>query len=109
MDDWIYEVLQTGVYKNVGGFSLLCGILRSKNEGFKIVSNRSSMERGVDVVLAGDETVETLGYECQGLSNALFDDEWPKVKFGKKLLRELVETGVTDENEFIERCFDILS
>jgi uncharacterized protein with NRDE domain len=106
VNEWIQEVLATGMYKHVGGFSLMCGIFRKRMEGFAVVSNRSSLEKGADWVLKEEGVV---GYECEGLSNSLFHDEWPKVKLGRKLLWELTENQVEDEDEFIERCFAILS
>ena len=49
------------------------------------------------------------GYECTGLSNSLFHNEWPKVKMGKELLRKLKEEDIQDEEKFIEKCFELLS
>jgi uncharacterized protein with NRDE domain len=106
IDEWLQETLTSGVYKNCGGFSLLCGVLKKNMDGFAIVSNRSSLTDGVDYVLQNEGV---LGYECEGLSNALFHEEWPKVKMGKELLRELTEKDVENEDEFIERCFALLS
>ena len=109
VEDWIAEVLETGVYKNVGGFSLMAGVLRKKMKGFAVVSNRSSVEEGgADYVLTESED-GVVGYECEGLSNSLYGDEWPKVKMGKKLLGQLREEENMDEDTFIERCFELLS
>jgi uncharacterized protein with NRDE domain len=107
VEEWIQEVLESGVYKNVGGFSLMCGVLRKKSTGYAVVSNRSTLEKGADWVLAKQD--EVVGYECEGLSNSLIHDEWPKVALGKKLLHELIEMDIQDERELIERCFDLLS
>jgi uncharacterized protein with NRDE domain len=111
VEEWIQEVLETGVYKNVGGFSLMAGVLRRRmKRGVAVVSNRSCVEEGgADYVLTEGEDGEVVGYECEGLSNSLFGDEWPKVKMGKKLLGELREEDVVDETAFIERCFELLS
>lgn len=98
--DWIQEVLKTGVYKNVGGFSLLCGLLGE--EGYTVLSNRSSLDKGLDCV--GKEE-----YVCEGLSNSLIHDEWPKVKQGKKLVDELTKDDVENEEDFIEKAFVLLS
>src|SRR6266496_4647681 len=51
VEEWIQEVLESGVYSTVGGFSLMCGIFRKGGRGFAVVSNRSSLERGADYVL----------------------------------------------------------
>ena len=109
VEEWIAEVLETGVYKNVGGFSLMAGVLRKKMRGFAVVSNRSSVEEGgADYVLTERED-GVVGYECEGLSNSLYGDEWPKVKLGKRLLGRLREEESMDEDTFIERCFELLS
>jgi uncharacterized protein with NRDE domain len=97
--DWIQEVLQTGVYKNVGGFSLLCGLLGE--DGYTVLSNRSSLDKGPDYV--GKEE-----YVCEGLSNSLIHDEWPKVKQGKKLVDELTKDDIDNEEEFIQKAFELL-
>ena len=104
VEEWIQEVLESGVYSSVGGFSLMCGSFKKKEKGYAVVSNRSSLEcGGPDYVLNKDEC------ECTGLSNSLFHEEWPKVKMGKELLRKLKEEDIQDEEKFIEKCFELLS
>ena len=107
VEDWVQEVLKSGVYKNVGGFSLICGILKKNSEGYAVISNRSSLEKGADYVLTKENGV--LGYQCEGLSNSLLHDEWPKVKMGKELLKKLKEDDIQDENLLIDKCFELLS
>jgi uncharacterized protein with NRDE domain len=107
IEEWILEVLSTGVYKNVGGFSLICGVLKKSSSGFAVVSNRSSLDQGADYILTKDP--EDLAFETEGLSNSLFHEEWPKVKSGKKLIHELQSEDIQDEGELIARCFEILS
>jgi uncharacterized protein with NRDE domain len=107
VEEWLQEVLASGVYKDVGGFSLLCGIMKKDTNGFAVISNRSSLEKGADYILSEEDEVE--GYDCEGLSNSLLHDEWPKVKLGKKLLQDLKEEDIQDENELIQRCFELLS
>jgi uncharacterized protein with NRDE domain len=106
VDEWIAEVLESGVYENVGGFSLMCTVLKKGKGGYAVISNRSSVEKGADYVLSSENDV--LGYECTGLSNALIHDEWPKVKLGKELLEALAKEDITDEDAFIDKCFDLL-
>jgi uncharacterized protein with NRDE domain len=106
LDEWIAEVLESGVYKDVGGFSLMCTILRKGKGGYAVISNRSTVEEGADYVLGSESDV--LGYECTGLSNALIHDEWPKVKLGKELLGALAKEDITDEDTLIDKCFDLL-
>ena len=100
VEDWINEVLQTGVYKDVGGFSLVCGLLG--HEGYTVLSNRSSLKKALDYV--GKEE-----YVCVGLSNSLIHDEWPKVKQGKRLVDELTKDDIDNEGEFIDKAFELLS
>jgi len=107
VEQWIQDVLSTGVYKDVGGFSLLCTILDKNSPKMAVISNRSTLEKGADYVLGVEN--EVVGYQCEGLSNSLYHDEWPKVKLGKKLLRRLTENDVEDENAFIEKGFELLS
>ena len=87
------------MYKNVGGFSLLCGVLGE--DGYTVLSNRSSLDKGPDYV--GKEE-----YVCEGLSNSLIHDEWPKVKQGKKLVDELTKDDIDNEEEFIQKAFELL-
>ena len=104
VDEWIQEVLESGVYTTVGGFSLLCGNFKKIKKGYAVVSNRSCLESGgADYVLDKD------GCECAGLSNSLLHNEWPKVKMGKELLKRLKEENIQDEEKFIEKCFELLS
>ena len=109
IEEWIQEVLASGVYTNVGGFSLMCAVLRKQQRGYAVVSNRSSLEKGADYILTKENEAEVVGYECDGLSNSLLHDEWPKVKIGKELLQKLASKDITDEETFIEECFDLLS
>ena len=107
LDQWIEEVLSSGVYKDVGGFSLLCTILRKDAPKMAVISNRSTIEKGAHYVLGVEN--EVVGCQCEGLSNSLYHDEWPKVKLGKKLLAELTENDIENEEEFIEKGFKLLS
>jgi uncharacterized protein with NRDE domain len=104
VEEWIGEVLRSGIYKDVGGFSSMCGILHGPSDGFVVVSNRSSLDSGVDYILQDNSEGQ-----CEGLSNSLFHEEWPKVKLGRKLLAQLTKDDIKDEEVFIERCFEILS
>jgi uncharacterized protein with NRDE domain len=109
VDEWVQEVLESGVYRNVGGFSLMCSILKKESmEGYAVISNRSCAETGADYIVLTKED-DVLGYECMGLSNALIHDEWPKVKMGKMLLAALAKEDIKDEDSFINKCFDLLT
>ena len=109
IEEWIQDVLATGVYKDVGGFSLICAVLKKEAKEYAVVCNRSSLEQGADYVLGVEES-EGVGDEgVAGLSNSLIHDEWPKVKLGKQLLKKLAEGDIDDEEEFIEKAFELLS
>jgi uncharacterized protein with NRDE domain len=101
--EWVDGVLRTGVHRCVGGFSLICGVLRPGRVELAVISNRSEVESGAEDVLGVEDEA------CAGLSNSLFGDEWPKVSQGKRLLRELIEDDVQDEDGFIQKAFELLS
>jgi len=48
-------------------------------------------------------------YVSVGLSNSLIHDEYPKVKQGKKLVDDLTKDDIDNEEEFIEKAFELLS
>lgn len=111
--EWIHNVLVTGEMRGVGGFSMMCGTLRptiTNLEELAVISNRTGQR---------DDGVESQAHwiagsqgETHGLSNSLFDDPWPKVKLGQKLLFEVVEEAAKNnilEEELLEKCFSILS
>lgn len=112
---WLRKVLDTGEMKGVGGFSMMCGLLRPKGEnleGLAIISNRTPYR---------DDGVESTAHwigekkgETRGLSNSLFDSPWQKVKLGEQLLEETIQVSVEEEggvseDEFLKRCFAVLS
>lgn len=109
-------MLSSGELTGVGGFSLLCGILRpnhsDKNclEELAVISNRTAAgEKGVE---DGAHWIAGTKGETHGLSNSLFDNPWPKVKLGKALLEDAVEKAVKEnvgEGELVERLLGILS
>ena len=100
--------------KGVGGFSLVCGQLKppappspgtGKLNHLAVVSNRTPHAQAATWI-AG-ETGET-----HGLSNSAYDDPWPKVELGKRLLGEAIEASVAaaeDEQALIERLLVLLS
>jgi len=110
---WIHRVLETGEMKGVGGFSMLCGTLRPGGENIEelaVISNRTLYRD--DGVEMATHWVGGTKSETHGLSNSLFDDPWPKVLLGEKLLSETVKLAVeknTSEEELLKQCFAILS
>lgn len=116
-DEW-YDNLETSLSKRivngekldkvplrrVGGFSLLYGKLRIKQdntiENLNIISNRG--DKGT--VFDGQETTI-------GLSNSLFLDPWYKVLTGKEVLHKTIEKAIKDQPSqamFVESLFQIL-
>lgn len=119
-------MLESGTLRGVGGFSLLCGTLRrdpqdpSKLQPLAVISNRTvDRDAGVEshalwvggAPEEGDEDKVVDG-ETHGLSNSLFDEPWPKVEIGRKLLDAVVNQSVeeaVDEDELVERLMEVLS
>ena len=110
---WLRKVVETGEMKGVGGFSMICGLLRPKGENLEelaVISNRTPCR---------DDEVEITAHwvggkkgETRGLSNSLFDDPWHKVTLGEQLLRKTIQVSVDEgvsEDELLKRCFTILS
>jgi uncharacterized protein with NRDE domain len=98
--------------KNVGGFSMVCGKLRKKafeaGEGIAIVSNRVDGAKDVPVIAKNRD-----GF--WGLSNAVYseaeEEEWPKVKIGKGLLKRAVRENLErkeSKEELVKRLFGVL-
>lgn len=116
--DWLHKLLSNGELTGVGGFSLFCGILRQKTPGSQdgvleeltVISNRTAAGEG-GVETEAHWIVGTKG-ETHGLSNSLFDKPWPKVKLGRQLLSQEVESAVKEgvsEDVLVGRLFGILS
>lgn len=113
--DWLHSLLTNGELTGVGGFSLLCGILRLKGDGtclqdLAVISNRTAA--GEDGVEDGAHWIAGSKGETHGLSNSLFDDPWPKVDLGRKLLLETVENAVKEgvaEDVLVESLFAVLN
>lgn len=116
--EWLHNLLSNGELTGVGGFSLLCGILRPKKRGSQdsvleelaVISNRTAAgEGGME---AGAHWIAGTKGETHGLSNSLFDRPWPKVKLGQHLLCRAVEKAIKEdisEDVLVERLLGILS
>ncbi|KIX02233.1 uncharacterized protein Z518_08172 [Rhinocladiella mackenziei CBS 650.93] len=103
VEDFVKNVVNTGLAKDAGGFSLACGNIGEK---LAVISNRAQDQSQVPWI-AGD-TVQTVG-----LSNAAFSDRsWKKVTLGEELMlnaiRDSVEKNET-EDQLIQRFLDLLS
>ncbi|OCT50844.1 DUF833 domain protein [Cladophialophora carrionii] len=103
VEDFVKNVVNTGIAKDAGGFSLVCGHIGEK---LAVISNRAEDQSQVPWI-AGD-VVQTVG-----LSNATFSDRsWKKVVLGEELMlntiRQNVENGES-EDQLIQRFLDLLS
>lgn len=102
-EDFVREAVNTGVAKNAGGFSLVCGRI---GEQLAVISNRA--RDGSEVPWICGDVVQTVG-----LSNTHFGDRtWPKVLDGEAgLLRVIRENIRNEENEedFIKALQQLLS
>lgn len=103
VEDFVKKVVDTGIAKDAGGFSLVCGNIGEK---LAIISNRAEDQSQVPWI-AGD-TVQTVG-----LSNAAFSDRsWKKVTVGEELMLNTIRQSVENEeseDQLIQRFLDVLS
>ncbi|KZF22762.1 DUF833 domain protein [Xylona heveae TC161] len=92
--------------RGVGGFSLVCGVLRKNRQPLAVVSNRTP--RTGEVPWIGKSSGET-----RGLSNTTFEDHtWPKVLDGEHLLdRALAESHEASESkqQLLDRLVSLLN
>ncbi|RMZ86923.1 hypothetical protein DV736_g5850, partial [Chaetothyriales sp. CBS 134916] len=103
VDEFVKGVVNTGIARDAGGFSLVCGVVGQK---LAVISNRAADQSEVPWI-TGD-VVQTIG-----LSNAAFKDRsWPKVTSGEEMMLEAIRANVAakDEGEqgLIERLLKIL-
>lgn len=104
--------------KGVGGFSLLCGTIRPRQDHpgallskpidldpLAIISNRTPSKEEAHWICSQHN-------EVHGLSNSLFDDPMPKVTLGESLLRRTIDEAISShitENELTEKLFSVLA
>ncbi|KEF58770.1 uncharacterized protein A1O9_03613 [Exophiala aquamarina CBS 119918] len=103
VDRFVKEVVNTGIAKDAGGFSLVCGRVGEK---LAVISNRAHDQSQVPWI-AGD-TVHTVG-----LSNAAFlDRSWTKVTLGEELMLNSIRASIENhdtEDQLIQRFLQVLS
>lgn len=117
-EEFVESVVDEGVTRDVGGFSLVCGRI-GEEKGLAVVTNRA--QKGAEVPWVCGRTVMTVG-----LSNSWFGDRtWPKVVKGEegllRIIRENIRlgeergrdgeggSGEEMEEELVRRCFELLS
>lgn len=102
-EDFVREAVNTGVAKNAGGFSLVCGRI---GERLAVISNRA--RDGSEVPWICGDVVQTVG-----LSNTHFGDQtWPKVCDGEVGLLRAIRENTRDkgsEEDLIEALQELLS
>jgi uncharacterized protein with NRDE domain len=102
VDEFVKTVVNTGIARDAGGFSLACGVIGQK---LAVISNRAENQSQVPWI-AGD-VVQTVG-----LSNAAFTDRsWKKVTLGEELMLNSIRQSVEnneDEDKFLSRLLDLL-
>lgn len=121
-EEWARGLVEGEGVSGVGGFSLCFGRLgRSRVEGEEDrerhdgVNGRSERQLGiVSNRMKEAKEVRWLEGGTWGLSNAHYGDRtWPKVVHGEELLGDLVRKSASSKNEqqdeLIEKCFEILS
>lgn len=103
VDQFVAEVVTTGIAKDAGGFSLVCGIVGQK---LAVISNRAEDQDQVPWIMG--DTVQTVG-----LSNAAFlDRSWSKVTLGEELMLNSIRASIADndnEDQLIQRLLQLLS
>jgi uncharacterized protein with NRDE domain len=109
-DEFAKRLIEEIGIKDLGGFSLVFGHLQpttdGSSRGLSIISNRTTdFSSLVRIVTSSDDV-------C-GLSNSHFGDlSWPKIVYGKQLLRHVINISVTrqdSQDRFVDSLFDVLS
>ncbi|KAJ9653829.1 hypothetical protein H2198_007057 [Neophaeococcomyces mojaviensis] len=102
-EEFVSNVVHTGVARDAGGFSLVCG---RAGEQLAVISNRAKDDSQVPWI-CGD-VVQTVG-----LSNTYFGDQtWPKVIDGERLMLEAIRENMRDEkteDELVQGLLGVLS
>ena len=103
LDDFVKNIVNTGIARDAGGFSLVCGHAGQK---LAIISNRAKDQSQVPWI-AGD-VVQTVG-----LSNAAFNDRtWGKVNVGEELMLHCIRDSIKNdeaEDQLIDGFLQLLS
>ena len=102
VEDFVKNVVNTGIARNAGGFSLACGHIGEK---LAVISNRAHDQSEVPWI-AGD-VAQTIG-----LSNAAFSDRsWKKVTLGEELMLHTIRQSIAkeeSEDQLVTRFLDLL-
>lgn len=100
---FVREMLSSGVSRDAGGFSLVCG---NVGQPLAVMSNRAASEAEIPWIHPGSA-------QTVGLSNAAYGDhDWKKVMDGERMLRDAVTQSLDEgesEDDFIQRLIKLLS
>ena len=103
--EWAEDIRRrTDNFANIGGFSLLFGVLNSSNceDSLYVISNRVE---GLVRPFADEKG----DYRVLGLSNSSIFQPWPKVWRGKELLNTMLsQSTVQDKDAMIDSVLDIM-
>ena len=103
IDDFVKNIVNTGIARDAGGFSLVCGQV---GEQLAIISNRAADQSEV-LWIAGD-VIQTIG-----LSNAAFNDRsWKKVTMGEEMMLQVIQTSAPSfdsEDQLLDRLLRLLN
>lgn len=104
-EQFVAEVVNQGVARDAGGFSLVCGHV-GEGEQLAVISNRA--QSGAEVPWICGDVVQTVG-----LSNTSFGDRtWPKVLDGEEQMLKAIRENMQDaedEEKLIESFLTLLS
>lgn len=111
LDEFVARITNNGVFKGIGGVSLICGDLQETTRG-QSIKPASILSNRTDRVDQVPHICGTRG-ETVSLSNTVYSEEssWPKVKLGKDLMDKTISEAAEqdlDEDALTERLFAVL-
>lgn len=111
LDEFVARITNNGVFKGIGGVSLICGDLQETTRG-QSIKPASILSNRTDRVDQVPHICGTRG-ETVSLSNTIYSEEssWPKVKLGKDLMEKTISEAAEqdlDEDALTERLFAVL-
>lgn len=103
IEEFVKTIVNTGIARDAGGFSLVCGHVGQK---LAVISNRAADQSEVPWIAGG--VVQTVG-----LSNAAFlDRSWKKVTEGEDMMLHAIQASQKEadsEDQLIQRFLKLLS
>ncbi len=103
LEDFVKTIVNTGIARDAGGFSLVCGQVGEK---LAVISNRAKNQSQVPWIVGN--MVQTVG-----LSNADFKDRtWKKVSIGEELMLHVIRESIQNhetEDQLVDKLLQLLS